>query len=171
MGERAVSPVIAVILMVAVTVVIASLISLFVLDLGVGGQSVAPKISVSHELIDDGSEQTIAVTLTGGTSVSTDQLYVTVSKDVDIGGPPDSDTPANDEYASSLETFTESSGDNSPQVGIGSEWDAGETVYLDPVDDAEGTTVRIYWNTKPIQGYNPGNVEGEDSYKIAEFTA
>ncbi|MDZ7745498.1 MAG: type IV pilin N-terminal domain-containing protein [Halobacteriales archaeon] len=173
MSKRAVSPVIAVILMVAVTVVIAAVISMFVLGLGVGGQAVAPQIAVSHELVDAGDEKLIAVTLTGGTSVSTDQLYVTASKDVDIGGSPDSGAPANDEYASPLEAFTESPDGTSPdeaQVDIGSEWDAGETIYLDPDGDAEEVTVRIYWNTQPIREINPGNVEGEDSYKIAEFT-
>jgi hypothetical protein len=49
--------------------------------------------------------------------------------------------------------------------------DAGETVYLNPVGSAEGVTVRIHWNTDPVTGANPGAVEGDISYKIAEFTA
>lgn len=31
-------------------------------------------------------------------------------------------------------------------------------------------TVRLYWNTAPVEGINPGSVEGENSYLIAEFT-
>lgn len=154
--------------MVSVVVILASVISVFVFDLGPGGQSPAPQISVSHELIDDG--EIIAVRLEAGESVNTDQLYVGGSKDLDIGGPPGSGNEAADEsYASNLETFTESS-DDTPQVAIGDTWDAGETIYLDPVGDAEGVTVRIYWNTQPVEGVNPGTVKGEDSYKIAEFT-
>jgi flagellin-like protein len=168
--NRAVSPVIGTIMMVAVTVILASVGSVLVLDVGGGGQPPAPQISVSSELVEDGSEKTIAVKLEAGQSVSTDQLYVTGSVDLDIGGAPDSSTPANENYASSLETFTESAGNNPPQVGIGPEWDAGETIYLDPVGDAAGVTVRIYWNTQPVEGVNPGKIKGEDSYKIVEFT-
>jgi flagellin-like protein len=168
--SRAVSPVIGTIIMVSVVVILASVVSVFVFDLGPGGQPPAPKISVSHELVDDGGEKTIAVTLESGESVNTDQLYVGGSKDLDIGGPPGSGTPANEKYASNLEAFTESSGNKPPQVGIGDTWDSGETVYLDPVGDAAGVTIRIYWNTEPVEGVNPGTVEGEDSYKIAEFT-
>ncbi len=159
--------------MVSVVVILASLVSVFVFDLGPGGQPPAPQISVSHELVDDGSgtgDQSIAVTLESGESVATDQLYVGGSKDLDIGGAPGSgDEAAKERFASSLETFTESS-DGSPQVAIGDTWDSGETIYLDPVGDAEGVTVRIYWNTEPVEGVNPGTVKGEDSYKIAEFT-
>jgi flagellin-like protein len=171
-GSRGVSPVIGTIIMVAVVVILASVISVFVLDLGPGGQPPAPQISVSHDLVDDGTgDKTIAVTLESGESVNTDQLYVGGSKNLDIGGPPGSGgEAANEDYASSLEKFTESS-DGSPQVAIGDTWDSGETIYLDPVDDAAGVTIRIYWNTEPVEGVNPGTVKGEDSYKIAEFTA
>jgi flagellin-like protein len=170
-GERAVSPVIGVIMMVAVIVILASVTSVVVFNLGDGGQPPSPQVSVSDKLVDDGSEKTIAVTLESGQSVNTDQLYVTGSKEIDIGGAPGSSTPADQSYASSQEAFTESAGSNPPQVGIGPEWDAGETIYLDPVGNAPGTTIRIYWNTQPIKGVNPGEVTGEDSYEVVEFTA
>lgn len=156
--------------MVAVVVILSAVISVVVFDVGSQVQSPSPDILVSDSLVDDGSEQTIAVTLEAGDRVRSDRLYVSGSKNLDIGGAPGSGTPADETFASDRETFTESSGPNPPQVGIGETWDAGETVYLDPVGGADGVTVRIYWNTKPVEGINPGDVEGKNSYLIAEFT-
>lgn len=169
-GERGVSSVIATVMMVALVVILSSVVALFGLGFGGSQQAVAPQISVSDTTVPDGGELSIAVTLQGGSAVATDRLYVIGSTDLDIGGAPGSASPANDAYASSLEKFTESSGANPPQVGIGDTWDSGETIYLDPVGSVDGVTVGIYWNTKPVTGVNPGSVEGEDSYKIAEFT-
>lgn len=109
------------------------------------------------------------MTLEAGSSVATDQLYVTASKPIDIGGAPGSATPANDAYASSRENFVEASGDNPPQVGIGERWESGETIYLDPEGSARGVTIEIYGNTEPVQGITPGTVEGDDASLIAEF--
>ena len=167
--DRGVSSTIAVVLMVAVVVVLSAVISVVVFDVGSQVQSPSPDVVVTHTLVDDGSEQTIAVTLEAGDGVRADRLYVSGSKDLDIGGAPGSANPANENYASPSEAFTESSS-GPPQVGVGETWDAGETVYLDPVGSADGVTIRIYWNTAQVEGVNPGTVEGENSYLIAEFT-
>lgn len=166
--RRGVAPVIAVAILVALAVVLATTVSAYVLT----QEDVpppAPQISVSHALVDDGGEQTIAVTLEGGDAVDTDQLYVTGSKPLDVGGAPGSGQAANEGSASSRETFVEASGDNPPQVGIGEQWESGETIYLDPEGDADGVTVSIYWNTEPVAGADPGTVTGDDAYLIAEF--
>jgi hypothetical protein len=155
--------------MIAVVVILGSAVGAFVFGFG-DQQTPAPSVSVSHQTVADGSERTIAVSLEAGDAVETDKLYVIASKDVDIGGAPGTSTPANENFASSLEKFTESSGSSPPQVGIGDTWEAGETIYLDPVGAADGVTVAIYWNTDSVEGVNPGTVSGEDSYKIAEFT-
>lgn len=168
-GRRGVAPVIAVTLLVALAVVLVTTVSAFVLTDESDIPPPAPQISVSETTVPDGDERTIAVTLEAGDAVVTDRLYVVGSKPLDIGGPPDSDTPANEAYASDRENFVEASGDNPPQVGIGEQWESGETIYLDPVGAAEGVTVELYWNTEPIQGVNPGTVEGDDAYLIAEF--
>jgi flagellin-like protein len=169
MGERGVTPVVGVIIVVAVAVILASVVSVYVFGLW-DVRSPAPEVSVSHSLVEDGSDDVIAVTLEAGDAIQTDQLYVIGSKALDMGGPPGSSTPADETFASEREKFTEASGTNPPQVGIGDTWDAGETVYLDPVGSAEGVTVSIYWNTEPVEGVNPGTVEGDTSYEIAEFT-
>jgi len=153
--------------MVSVVVIIGTLVASFAYGFSDSTQADAPRISVSYETVDAGSEQTVAVTLEAGEAVRTDNLYVVASKDIDIGGSP---VIAQESNASGLEKFTESSGSNPPQVGIGDTWEAGETVYLDPVGSAEGVTIGIYWNTQSVEGVNPGSVEGQDAYKIAEFT-
>lgn len=168
--ERGVSPVIGTVMMVSVVVILASVASVVVFDLGGGQQSPAPPVAVEHEVVADGGDPVIAITLRSGEAVRTDRLYTGGSTPMDIGGSPSSSTPANDAYASDRETFTESSGSNPPQVGIGETWEAGETVYLDPTGSVEGTTVRIYWNTEPVEGINPGTVTGEDSYRVVTFS-
>lgn len=170
-GARGVAPVIAVLLLVALVVVLVTTVSAFVLTNQSDIPPPAPQISVSHSLVPDGNEETISVTLEGGESVATDRLYVIGSKPLDIGGAPGSSTPANEAYASDRENFVEASGTNPPQVGIGDQWESGETIYLDPVGTAEGVTVSIYWNTEPVEDINPGTVTGDDAYLIAEFRA
>jgi flagellin-like protein len=169
-SRRGDAPVVGVLLLVAVVVVLAATTSGYVLSDADGVPPPAPRISVSHETVADGTERTVAVTLTAGDAVRTDRLYVEGSKPIDVGGAPGSATPADETYASSRETLVESPGDDPPQVGIGETWDAGETVYLDPVGSVEALTVRIYWNTRPVEGINPGTVTGDDAYEIAAFT-
>lgn len=169
-GQRAVSPVIGVVLLVAIVVVLASVVGVLAFNLNDSQQDPAPKITVSYELVDDGAEKTVAITLDSGEAVETEQLYVQGSKDLDIGGSPSSNESADESYASSREKFTESSGGNPPQVGIGETWEAGETVYVDPVGDADGVTIRIYWSARKVEDNNPGTVADDTSYRIEEFT-
>lgn len=167
-GTRAASSVVGTILLVAVAVVLSSVIGLYVFG-ATQSQSPAPQVSVSHELVQDGAERSVAVTLESGDAVRIDRLYVIGSKDVDIGSAPGTGTAAEEGSASERETFAESSGP-APQVGIGETWDSSETVYLDPVGSAEGVTITIYWTTEPVEGINPGTPEGDSSYELAEFT-
>lgn len=168
-NSRAVSPVVSTILVIAIVVVLATTISTFVLDLGSRTQAESPIIEVSDELVDavDDGEKAVAITLLAGDAVQTDHLYISGSKPLDIGGEPgNSSTPANDAYASTRETFTESSGDNPPQVGIGETWEAGETVYVDPAGRVDDTTISIYWTSQPVEGVNPGTPTGDAAYKL-----
>ncbi len=168
--SRGVSAVIGLVLLVAVVVVLSATVTGYVLSDGGDVPPPSPRISVSHTTVDDGGDATVAVTLEGGDAVRTNQLYVIGSKPLDIGGPPGNSQSANDTYASERENFIESSGGRPPQVGIGETWEAGETIYLDPEGEADGVTIRIYWNTEPIQDVNPGTVTGDDSYQLAKFT-
>jgi hypothetical protein len=166
--DRSVAPVVAVTLLVALVVVLATVVSGFVLTNETDVPPPAPQVGVSHTTVPDGDERTVAVTLDAGDAIATDQLYVTGSKPLDIGGPPGSDSPADEMGASSRESFVETA-DDDPQVGIGEQWEAGETVYLDPEGSVDGVTIEIYWNTEPVEGANPVSVEGDDAYLIVEF--
>ncbi|PSQ47971.1 type IV pilin [Halobacteriales archaeon SW_7_65_23] len=73
--DDAVSPVIGVILMVAITVILAAVIATFVLSLGEQVSDSAPNASFTFEY--DASASTVLVTHTGGPNIAESQLTVT----------------------------------------------------------------------------------------------
>jgi len=73
--DDAVSPVIGVILMVAITVILAAVIATFVLGLGEQVSSTAPQASFTFEY-SEGSPGDLTVTHDGGDSVKASELYV-----------------------------------------------------------------------------------------------
>ena len=76
--ERAVSPVIGVILMVAITVILAAVIGTFVLGLGDDLQDTSPTASFNFEYEDnDGSNDDVTVTHAGGDTIDGALLSVT----------------------------------------------------------------------------------------------
>ena len=77
--ETAVSPVIGVILMVAITVILAAVIGTFVLGLGNQLQTSSPSASFSFSY--DGSQGNLTITHNGGDGVPADQLFVVGSDD------------------------------------------------------------------------------------------
>ena len=76
-GKRAVSPVIGVILMVAITVILAAVIGTFVLGLGDQVQQTSP--NAQWDWSEDSSTQVLSVTHEGGDSI--DQNTITFSVD------------------------------------------------------------------------------------------
>jgi len=75
--DDAVSPVIGVILMVAITVILAAVIASFVLGLGDQAQQATPQASFSFDYDGDGSgEGTVSITHDGGDSIEAQELYV-----------------------------------------------------------------------------------------------
>ncbi|QWC20825.1 type IV pilin N-terminal domain-containing protein [Halorubrum sp. 2020YC2] len=86
--DRAVSPVIGVILMVAITVILAAVIGTFVLGLGDQLGDTAPQASFT---IDDNGTDTINITKTGGQSIDGGDLALSVNGEranESIGGGP-----------------------------------------------------------------------------------
>ncbi|WP_135828464.1 type IV pilin [Halorussus halobius] len=73
--ESGVSPVIGVILMVAITVILAAVIGTFVLDLGNQVQSSSPTASFSFDE-SVGNDDTVQIVHDGGDTISGDQLSV-----------------------------------------------------------------------------------------------
>jgi len=78
--DDAVSPVIGVILMVAITVILAAVIATFVLGLGDQVSNTAPQASFSTEY--DGST-TVTITHDGGDSIKASNLYIRGNSEVD----------------------------------------------------------------------------------------
>ncbi|ESP87787.1 type IV pilin [Candidatus Halobonum tyrrellensis] len=74
--DRAVSPVIGVILMVAITVILAAVIGTFVLGLG-SGLNQAPQVQMDFEY--DSPDGTVAVTHQGGAELSNSTLSISES--------------------------------------------------------------------------------------------
>lgn len=127
--DRAVSPVIGVILMVAITVILAAVIGTFVLDLGQSAGQSAPQaslsvdtntndetITISHEGGDglDSSKTRIVVTLAGTTSTFNEissSLILSVGKTatIDISGTTDkidwNDDNTDDDYTDAGNTL------------------------------------------------------------------
>ncbi|MBV0900950.1 type IV pilin [Haloarcula salina] len=81
--DDAVSPVIGVILMVAITVILAAVIASFVLGLGDQAQQATPQASFSWEY-EGGGTDTVTITHDGGDSIEAQELYV--RGDFDSGG-------------------------------------------------------------------------------------
>ena len=78
--DRAVSPVIGVILMVAITVILAAVIGSFVLGLGNSVQQTAPNANFQFDFDTDNTE--VTATHTGGESIPSTQLNVTANGSV-----------------------------------------------------------------------------------------
>jgi len=76
-GDRGVSPVIGVILMVAITVILAAVIGAFVLGLGDQVSNNAPQASFSFDFGDSN----VTVTHTGGDNIDNGTVYVTNGSD------------------------------------------------------------------------------------------
>ena len=78
--DRGVSPVIGVILMVAITVILAAVIGAFVLGLGDQASNTAPQASFSFDYDDDG-DGNVTVTHEGGDTIPDGELNLTTSGD------------------------------------------------------------------------------------------
>ncbi|MDR5673102.1 type IV pilin N-terminal domain-containing protein [Halalkaliarchaeum sp. AArc-GB] len=119
-GDReAVSPVIGVILMVAITVILAAVIGTFVLGLGDQVGDTAPNANWDVDVDDDGD---VTFTHNGGESVNSDNLYL------------------NDDDGSEAVENDNLSGD----LVVGDTLSAGDSVSL---DDPASDEVQLIWQS------------------------
>jgi flagellin-like protein len=132
--SEAVSPVIGVILMVAITVILAAVIGTFVLGLGDQVETTAP----SHNFATDANNTAVTFSSTGGQSVDAGNLEF----QSDIGGPLQNST--NDEVTDG-ETWASVAG---PGVNSDDSVSAGSSVELhnDSGSWTEGDTVTLVWS-------------------------
>jgi flagellin-like protein len=111
--DSAVSPVIGVILMVAITVILAAVIGSFVLNLGGSLNDTAPQASFGF---DYGNDTSVNVTHQSGDTIDVEQLSVNASGGVSVS-------------ASDPWTDTVGAGDTATYVTGGTNW-GGETVRV-----------------------------------------
>lgn len=75
-NERAVSPVIGVILMVAITVILAAVIGVFVLGLGDAVQQTAPNVNIDTDWNGSGIDTELTITHSGGDTLTASEVYL-----------------------------------------------------------------------------------------------
>lgn len=124
--ERAVSPVIGVILMVAITVILAAVIGTFVLGLGSNVQS-TPQASFDFDFAEDSGSYNVTITHSGGDALTSDDgQNVTISSESagEEGWLDDQDPiQAGDSYAYA-------DGNTDETAGSSQELSSGETVRV-----------------------------------------
>ncbi len=128
--DGAVSPVIGVILMVAITVILAAVIGTFVLGLGQQVQTTAPQASFSMDVNETKGNITIAHD--GGNGIPAAELNITSTETFDGNGLTGSsiDDAGWDEF-------------DSPPTQV----TAGDTVEIMADDSFAGATVRVVWSS------------------------
>ena len=133
--DDAVSPVIGVILMVAITVILAAVIGTFVLGLGGQVQDTAPnaQFTFSQEDTDGDSVDDLKMTHDGGQNVMTSNIkVVNDNEDYTTGSPTicqDADTPS------------------APDDWTSTELSAGDNCIAPDDRISSGDTVRIVWES------------------------
>lgn len=138
-SESGVSPVIGVILMVAVTVVLAAVVGAFVLGVGADQQRTPQATFEVEKTFEGGGSQPdeLRITHTGGDSIDADHLYLAI-EDAQIQESGAAGTPGPADRIA-WATFT---GDDTVT--------AGDAVDLFEPDDGtkqiEGRTVRVIWD-------------------------
>jgi len=167
--ERAVSPVIGVILMVAITVILAAVIAAFVLDIGPGGESINAQASVSgngtDEVtidIDNAGNADNIVLVEQGSGVTLDEGDV-----VEYGG-------SNDDLTD-LTPESESANTGASYVVAGEDADEGGYAFVEDVESGDDLGV---FDNQDYEVWAIGGDLDEDealdnadgSIQIAEFT-
>jgi len=154
--DDAVSPVIGVILMVAITVILAAVIGTFVLGLGDQVQSTSPQASFNFDFTDDttisGTEyDQLEITHDGGDSIAPAQLDVVGSENLGAGA-------TNTTASASRLPYTDGS-----FTGVSGDVSAGTTITTsldDGTDEMNDATVRVVWTSET----------GENSATLGEWS-
>ncbi|GGM57005.1 flagellin-like protein [Halarchaeum rubridurum] len=143
--DRGVSPVIGVILMVAITVILAAVIGTFVLGLGSNVGNNAPSATFNYEYglgdSDSGVNATVTITSQGGDSITGSTLENQVSNGDATYGTTD-DWP-DTVTAGSSSTFEKSAGNNT-----NASW-TGETIQVVWSSESGGSSSIISSSTAP----------------------
>ena len=131
--DRAVSPVIGVILMVAITVILAAVIGTFVLGLGDQVQQTTPQTSFGFDTAEEKTE--ITITHESGDTVSATEVNITTGVDFNKTG---TATP------NGTSLSWNDSGGTDGDITAGSSVTIGTN---DASDDFAGETIRVVYNS------------------------
>jgi len=137
--DRAVSPVIGVILMVAITVILAAVIGTFVLGLGDQVQSTTPQASFGFETVNDKSS--VVITHETGDSIAKSTLSVSATNTINNPEGTNANSAPWDDLDSSSSDDSVSAGDSANVTADGTGW-GGETIrviYNNPDSDSSST--------------------------------
>jgi flagellin-like protein len=147
--DDAVSPVIGVILMVAITVILAAVIASFVLGLGDSTSEVQPSSTFSFDYEEgavSGGGDEVTITLTDGDEIVSDNLYLRGTLGSDI----DSDFTFTTGSGTTLPSeFSSASGIGGFSVGSGNELTSGQGVVIQSgsTSDFNDYEVSLVWET------------------------
>jgi|APHM01.1.fsa_nt_gi archaeal flagellin N-terminal-like domain len=83
--DRAVSPVIGVILMVAITVILAAVIGAFALSFTENGQSSTPQVSFDSEFVNDSGDTSVVLTVQSGDAFTAESVTFSGASIADVG--------------------------------------------------------------------------------------
>jgi flagellin-like protein len=133
--DRAVSPVIGVILMVAITVILAAVIGTFVLGLGDQVSESAPQAQFTF---DYNGSTGLNVTHDGGDAIDAGDLNVTSSVSMQVSNDGSNYGPTSSATSVNLADGPFAAGDTI---------NAGTTIYIDGDSSFSGETVRIVWSS------------------------
>jgi flagellin-like protein len=149
--DRAVSPVIGVILMVAITVILAAVIGTFVLGLGDQVSQTTPSSSFqfNYDRVD-GGEDTLTIAHNGGDTLTASEVRVAISGAASNGSVTDSNINSQHDFAnlSTIGTNGEISAGTTATINqdnlegtqsVTNTFDSNETL------DLSGATVRVVW--------------------------
>ena len=146
-SERAVSPVIGVILMVAITVILAAVIGTFVLGLGDSLGNAAPTASIDSEVTDN---KEITFTHRGGDRVASENIEIASSNsDATLTPTVDSDLTVGNTSTATIDASSLSDGDTTTITLVFNNGDtsaelASIEVEYDSGDDSFSEVVRVY---------------------------
>ncbi|WP_137286802.1 type IV pilin [Halorussus salinisoli] len=140
--DGAVSPVIGVILMVAITVILAAVIGTFVLGLGDRVSQASPNAQFTFEYTQHGSDDAVNISHDGGDGVEAEQLTVTIDGMNAYNDSSINSTPGPG-YTNAL--FADVSNGWTDKITAGDELSIaeGSSASGDPIED--GDTVKVIW--------------------------
>ena len=166
-NEEAVSPVIATILMVAITVVLSGVIYVWASSLADTSAKGVPRMTfdVDSSAITDGSDPFHRITVTGSQVELATQAIVVTMEYLDVNGDTVSnkynlaDTTVYGFYpgnSDSMVTFTDAVG--SEGGAIKSSFDTGDTIYISAVDADGNALTSIYVSVSYVPPSGSGSV-------------